>query len=633
MCGIAGYLGFPVVRAEPSWLTGERLEAMLGRMVHRGPDDWGMALFSPEVAIAKADPLHITWIPSPQLQLGLGHRRLSILDLSPAGHQPMTTAEKDLWITFNGEIYNYIELRAELARYTTFRTGTDTEVLLAAYRAWGHGMFQRLDGMYAFALWDAKKETLLCARDPMGIKPFYYYLGHEQFLFASEPKAVLAGLRTAGHADMARIAEFLVLGISDYDEGTSYLEVKQLRGGQWLEISPKGATRLQTFWQPSQSVLLNEVDIPTLVRDTLDLAVRRQLRADVPVGTCLSGGLDSGSIAASIHQQIDTEAVNFQALTLVNNDFDGDESELARLTAEHSRVSWQAVKPEQNDLSEDVRQMISLMDEPFGSLSILGQYKVMQRARQLHLKVMLDGQGGDEVFLGYPRLAQFLVGEYFFGGDIRSAIYEWRALRRNASQSLFASVMSNAYFRLPRLAVQRNRMRVRNVIDLDFLNHLRLEIADDLYGAKNLYEMQVKELTRYVLPSLLRYEDRNSMAFGVEARVPLLALNLVDLGLRLPAKWKVRDGWTKYALRKAMEQRLPLPVLWCSRKRGFEVPQRRWLNILRPHLAEWLKDLPQDFPINADAILGRIDGKEAQSHWFWRCLSVSLWVRFSGVQL
>jgi asparagine synthase (glutamine-hydrolysing) len=635
MCGIAGFVERTSSRGSARPGARIRLESMLRAIEHRGPDDWGMAFSRFPAEAVAADQEHVTTLSAPSgVRLALGHRRLAILDLSPSGRQPMTTPDGALTVTFNGEIYNYVELRRELARNAVFRTGTDTEVLLEAYRQWGTEMLGRLDGMFAFALWDASTSKLLCARDPLGIKPFYYSQDGERFLFASEPRAVLAGLGSAGHMDAAHVAEFLVLGISDHDDGTSYREVRQLGGGHWFEVKGDGSVSAsRAYWRPPIGTVEDQTELPARVREQINLAIERQLRSDAPVGSCLSGGLDSGSIVSLVGRFLGSRASDFTTLTLANEGFQGDESETARVIAKRAGVRWLKVEPGLEGVNDDLDDLVRTMGEPFSTLSMLGQYKVMQAASQEGLKVMLDGQGGDEVFLGYPRVAQRVIGEYFKRGYLPSAVREWRALSRNAAQPLVISLIGNIFRSSPRFARWRNGNRLRGIVEPSLLEQVRPAVADAIFNHQDLDGIQIGELTRFNLPRLLRYEDRNSMAFGLEARVPLLAIGVVELVLRLPIHWKVRDGWTKYALRVAMNGQLPQEVLWHRCKRGFEVPQRCWVQSARSRIAERLAALPADAPINGAEILARIDAGQGGAHWLWRCLSVALWIRSCGVRV
>ena len=276
--------------------------------------------------------------------------------------------------------------------------------------------------------------------------------------------------------------------------------------------------------------------------------------------------------------------------------------------------------------------MVRAMGEPFSSLSMLGQYKLMERARQEGLKVMLDGQGGDEVFLGYSTVAQRVIDDHLKHARLATAFREWLALKRNASIPLLRSLLGNVFLASSMLVRLRNSNRIRGLVTPDLLTEARWSVAEDWFRNDGVMALQLRELTKYVLPQLLRYEDRNSMAFGLEARVPMLAVDLVEMAMRLPVRWRVRNGWTKFALRMAMRGRVPDLILWSRRKRGFEVPQDRWLAAALPTIRVWLADLPRDCPINGQEVARRLEAGEGRAHWLSRCLSVALWMRFSGVR-
>ena len=427
MCGVAGFIEWTTADGPGGQQPRLRLDRMLGAVRHRGPDDWGMTFFGLPADCRENEREHVRLRKSEAVGLALGHRRLSVLDLSHRGRQPMETADGSLTITFNGEIYNYIELKEEMALAgAAFHTGTDTEVLLEAYRRWGVAMLGRLDGMFAFAIWDARVGKLICARDPFGIKPFYYGRDSRRFVFASEPRAVLAGLGTKGHIDVSRVAEFLVLGLADHDSGTSFREVSQLPGGHWLEVdAASGVSEPRPFWRAPDDMITDGEDAAARVREQIDLAVHRQLRADVPVGSCLSGGLDSGSVVATVGRLLGGRTAGFTTFTIANPGFEHDEAERARAMAKWAGMRWIGVEPDIESLGTDLERLVRIQGEPFGSLSICAQYKVMQCARRHGMTVMLDGQGGDEVFIGYHRIAIRVIGEYLRCGRIGPALHEW----------------------------------------------------------------------------------------------------------------------------------------------------------------------------------------------------------------
>jgi len=316
----------------------------------------------------------------------------------------MASQDGRYWIVFNGEVYNYVELAEELSdRFgSVFKTRTDTEVVLDAFRRWGPECLGRFDGMFAFAIWDVELRRLFCARDPVGIKPFYFSNSDCGFVFASEPRAVLTGLGTKGHTDSARLAEFLALGVSDTDDGTFFREVRQLPGGCWMWVQDGGPiSGPNRFWHPPEQLLGDNADVARALVDRLRVSVSRQLRSDVPVGSCLSGGLDSGAITVTVGEIMGGDTSACTALTLRNPGFKDDESELARTTAAAAGMAWTPVDVSLVTLGEDVEAMAAAMGEPFNTLSMFAQYQIMKAASELGLKVMLDGQGGDEVYVGY----------------------------------------------------------------------------------------------------------------------------------------------------------------------------------------------------------------------------------------
>lgn len=624
MCGIAGYIEFKpdsITRGRPY----ELLWSMMDTIKHRGPDDYGISLYGYDFD-DNVDRERVNIEPGAVFKMGLGHQRLSIIDLSQNGRQPMSNFQKDLELVFNGEIYNYIELREELSP-RKFYTQTDIEVLIAAYERWGIEMLNKLDGMYAFVLFDKKRKKLVCARDPIGIKPFYYSYSKNGFIFGSEPKTVLRGLGLRGTMDQNAAAEFLIMGLTDHSDRTFFKEVKQLPGGHWMEIDLYGRITGPVKYTSLGGELYNEnEDYSSKMREKLLVSVTRQLRADVKLGTSLSGGIDSGTIVNIAGEVLQQNSENYNTLTFSFPEFSDDESEYARSIASHSGMKWNKVVPSLDTLTSDLSKMISAMGEPFSTLSMFAQYKIMESASSMGIKVMLDGQGGDEVYLGYPRVAQRVLKYYFSTFSIPSFFKEWTGLKKHASIPLMRSLMGNLFFSSPRVAINRNKVRMKEFISSDLLDEYRKEIAEDVYSGKSIFDLQIDELTKYCLPRLLRYADRNSMAFSVESRVPHLSNVMLDFALKLPLKWRVRNGWTKYSVRKAMEGRLPSEILWSTKKQGFPVPQKFWVDKLRNDIEKWLtSNSGVKSIVNTKAIIDAIDnGKGNQPH-LWRAISFGLW--------
>jgi asparagine synthase (glutamine-hydrolysing) len=627
MCGIAGFIEFnknSISKFDPEGLMME----MLNHIKQRGPDGFGISLYGYDKE-GQFSSDRIQYYQSSS-QVVLGHRRLSIIDLSNEAFQPMHDNDYTVDVVFNGEIYNYLELKEDLKLYYNFLTASDTEVLIAAYKIWGVEMLSKLDGMFALAIWDREKQEIFCARDSLNIKPFYYNFSESGFIFGSEPRVVLKGLGANGTADLARTAEFLIAGISDADEGTFYNEIKQLRGGHYFILNEKQKTiNPRPFWKTPkvdiQAKSQNELN--NLYYKTITEAVKRQLRSDVPVGTSLSGGIDSGVIVTIAGELLKEHANNYSTLTFSFPGFTNDESEMAKLIAAKSGMKWHQVIPSKDTMAREFEDMMINMGEPFSSLSMFAQYKVMQKASELGLKVMLDGQGGDELYLGYPRVAQNAMFWYLNKGEFRKFWMEWSGFEKNASISKLKALAFQIFFNTPSLAIKRNVKRVSAYVSRDFLNTGRKEILYDLYTSKDIFDKQIDELNKYCLPRLLRFADRNSMAFSIESRVPHLSNLTRDFALKLPLKNRIKDGWTKYTVRKSMQGKIPDEVLWCNFKKGFDIPQGYWLGLLEPQFIRWVNEIDDNGVFNKQEIVKALKDKTSREDFaLWRVLSVISWV-------
>ena len=637
MCGIAGVIQKAGVASRGLVELSLRLAQMTNAIQHRGPDDWGRAFFGfaedGDLSISNLDEGRTIMVHGGKSKVALGHRRLSILDLSPAARQPMASHDKRYWITFNGEIYNYIELREDLRRDFDFRTTSDTEVLLASYAKWGKEMLLLLDGIFALAIWDRIEEQLFLARDPFGVKPLYYGETTNAYYLASEPQAVLAGMQQAPSLNAPQAASFLLFGLSDHSNETFYREIKQLRGGEWAQLDcRRGIHTIQRYWHKPVSPIETHEDCDQGIWERLAISVERQLRSDVPVGGCLSGGLDSGAIVAHVGRLLKSEASNFTALTLRILGFVHDESNQAKLAADIAGINWISVQVDKSRITEDLLRMATAMGEPFSGLSMFAQFKVMEAASTHGLKVMLDGQGGDEVYVGYPRVARLILNDYLKRRAFGSAWDEVKGLHNNnTSLSYGQLLLFNLYFDHPALMKLYNMRIMRKYVNPDLLETVSLDVWRGA-NRRSLFDVQYDELTRSCLPRLLKSEDRMSMNFGIEARVPHLSFPLVEYALKMPVDWKVRGGWTKFALRKAMSNHLPEEVVWNRRKLGFAIPQSNWLLLVESIIAGHLKDLPSDSPINVERVLRAIRTREASSLRLWRVISLGLWMRLFSVR-
>lgn len=596
---------------------------MTSVIAHRGPDDHGHFIDGP---------------------VGLGFRRLSILDLSENGHQPMQSDDGSLWIIFNGEIYNYIELRDELKSFGfRFRTGTDTEVILAAYRQWGKDCLSRFNGMWAIALWDTARRELFCARDRFGVKPFYYYRDDRRLIFASEIKAILTqGVPREPH--VPSIFTFLVESQRDWDEHTFFKGIYHLLPGHYMVVSETGTT-IRRYYELSTRILEKRTDDVEEFRRLFTDSVRLRLRSDVPVGTCLSGGLDSSAIACTINQLMKADRVSTTPIGERQKTFSActdyepvDERPYMQTVIDATGAEQNFVFPSADDLTAHLDHVIWTHEEPFPSTSMYAQYCVMRIAKNRGIKVLLDGQGSDEILGGYnaayfPYFASLLRSGRW-GRFIRTVAHHrlnGKRMTPGAWMTVFLSCFPSAGSAI------RNRLilRLDNGLSDDFVNSVRGSDRHLLGVESSLTRHLVKDMNR-ILRSLLMYEDKNSMAFSIEARVPFLDYRLVEFLFRLPDERKIDRGLRKVILREAMRGTVPDKILDRRDKIGFATEQDRWFQ--RGSLREAMRDVFHsagfrsrgyfDAPAICKAfdVLPTGEGKKTYFN-FWACFHLEMWFR------
>jgi asparagine synthase (glutamine-hydrolysing) len=531
----------------------------------------------------------------------------------------------ELQLLHNGEIYNYVELREELrAKGHRFTTGTDTEVILAAYREWGEACVERFNGMWAFVIWNGATRTLFCSRDRLGVKPFYYRVDGKRFTFASEPWP----LKQSG-ANLRAVADYLEQGYLDQGDETFFADVVRMPPAHSLSFGPNGL-RVWRYWE------LQTGDAPAdpveAVRETFLDAVRLQLRSDVPVGTCLSGGIDSSSIAVAVayhgHEHQKTVTAYF-------DDPGYDERRYAQAVVDRTgaEAHWVTFTAEQ--LVDDLPNIVQAQGEPFGSTSICASWYVMREARRAGLTVMLDGQGGDELLAGYRASFGYRLSDMLRAGQLAEATRELRAFAsvngpRWAAVALATPHVSESVRRSARSRLRGSASLVPPALR-ETAHHANGSAAS--FPDRLRRQLQVL-LTRRGLPELLRYEDRNSMAHSLEARVPMLDHRLVELAFSLPGSELIRRGETKSVLRRALADLLPPEVTQRRDKLGFVTPEPRFLRGA-------LGDLAQDvFASQSFRERGFVDAAAAQRRLaqhragrrragmeLWRALNLELWAR------
>jgi asparagine synthase (glutamine-hydrolysing) len=584
MCGIAGIVD------RCGGANYECVPKILQRLHHRGPDDYGILRFARgEVQLSRK------WTPYQSAPEAVFlHRRLSILDLSESGWQPMGTADGRYYVTFNGEIYNYVELRAELqALGHQFRSQSDTEVLLAAWAEWGLNALNRFVGMFAFALLDTQTRTLVCARDFFGIKPFYYTASRDCFAFASEMKALLEFGVASRQIDRDRLLQYLRYGACKFGSATMFADIHQLPPAHYLTLSLDGDFDADPvcYWKPVTETNhdISFEEAASHVRDLFLNNVRIHLRSDVPVGAALSGGIDSSAIVMAM-RQIDSK-LQLHTFTYVADDQAVSEEHWADLVASAAHSEVHKTRPNANTLVADLSGLIDAQDEPVRNTSMYAQYCVFRAAQQAGIKVMLDGQGSDEMFGGYrfymgARLASLLRQ----GQWTQAAQFLAKCSRYPGVGKLWLVFIAGEHLLPPEMHLVLRKLIGKNpnppwLRRSWFPHNATGEVKGYGYSSELLKQRLVQTMFESNLANLLRYEDRNSMAFSIESRVPFLTPQLVSFVLSLPEHYIIsNDGLSKAVFRRAMRGIVPDPILDRRDKVGFATPEEKWL----PGLSDWV---------------------------------------------
>jgi asparagine synthase (glutamine-hydrolysing) len=634
MCGIAGIV-----------TLGELEPAVLGQMssalVHRGPDGEGFLLTD------LGTPLQMTRTPgsppSGRPLVGLAHRRLSIIDLSRENDQPFVDGSGDLAIAFNGEIYNYVELRTELeACGHRFRTKGDTEVALLAYAEWGVGCVRRFIGMWAMAICDRSRRQVVLTRDRFGIKPLYVAHGSRQLLFASEIKALLASGLVAAAPDEEAVARYLVAGRVDDRAESFYAGVCQLPPASTAVISLAGdglSYRPERYWSlPESDDHISWDDAAGSVRDAFELALSLHLRSDVPVGTCLSGGIDSSGIVC-VGERLRPRAGSAYTHRCVG--YLPPERELSERTymeAVASACGGELVfaEPTEAEFHDALAEVVASQDEPFGSASVAAQWFVFRAAAASGVTVMLDGQGADEVFGGYHHYLRQIAQRMLIAHDPRGFVGFVRAAAAAVGQAPYPAWLAAAAL-MPAWMLRRARGRVlaRAGPPPPASERLRTLAADACAGGQldgppdAVLRADVECLN---LPALLRYEDRNSMAHSIEARVPYLDHRLVELAFRLPLSVRMRGAQPKWVLRAALADVLPPVVLERREKIGFRASPGATWSIARslwpdPSRLENLPGADWLDPARVTRLLNVSEPTIEEEFALWRAVNVTLWAQ------
>lgn len=610
MCGIAG-----IISPNQEHINTYVLQRMGEALRHRGPDGEGI------------------WINEAK-KVGFSHRRLAIIDLTEQAAQPMHYMGR-YTIVYNGELYNYIELRNELKKVGyNFFSNSDTEVIMAAYDYYKIKCLQHFDGMFAFALWDEAEQTLIAARDRFGEKPFYYFNEKEVFVFGSEMKAIWAsGIEK--EADYKMILNYITLGYvqnpADKTQ-TFYKDISSLPPSHYL-LFRKGKLSVRKYWSidKQQMNTIQEEQAVEKFNELFSESVSRRLRSDVSVGTSLSGGLDSSSVLYYMKQ---FHPKDIQTFSAVFPGFEKDESRYIQTVTNHLEISNHTVTPNEQELYEDFEKLMYHHEEPLSSSSIYAQYRVFKLAKENDIKVLLDGQGADEVLAGYHRYLHWYLQEKINRYQFSKMRDELRMLKKNKIRVEWGIKNYIAAYLPSHVSLALEKREYNTIVH----NH---EVSKDLFGllrgrewdgihkpvVTKLNDILCFNMMEHGLEELLRFSDRNSMAHGCEVRLPFLNHDLVRFVFSLPSDFKIKGGFTKHILRKLMNQKLPDEIVWRTDKIGYEPPQKKWLSaaVMQDAVIESKKTLVSKGVLNKKALQRRPAPAHAHEakNTDWRYLCVA----------
>jgi asparagine synthase (glutamine-hydrolysing) len=602
MCGICG-----IVLFNQKEVRAELIKSMINAMKHRGPDDEGLFING---------------------NIGLGHTRLSILDLSSAGHQPMNDQSSRYCIVHNGEIYNYRELRTQLSSKYNFVTRTDTEVILSAYQEWGAKCLDYFNGMFAFAIYDKKTRELFLARDRFGIKPLYYYHDKDRFIFASEITSIL---KTVPHEKIPNnpiIFDYLVYNRTDQYDETFFKNIKRVSHGHYVLIKENNVSFQR--WYNLQEHINNSLLSAEEFRHILVDSIQLRLRSDVPVGVCLSGGLDSSSITSIVTTILKKNDLQTFSAAFGEGKAE-DESDYIDLY-QNSVSKMHKIFPTAQALYDDLSSFVKCHGEPIPSTSPYAQFKVMELAKE-SVKVLLDGQGGDELLAGY---------HYFFGNYFKELLLKGRLLKFLKelyyylfNHRSFYGIKSLAFYLLPNSLKAKTKLLGRNYLKKDFYEQERknTRLLETLFKARSLQEALLNHF-EHKLEHLLKWEDRNSMWFSIESRVPFLDYRLVEKTLSLSSEKLIAKGMTKCILRESMKGILPEQIRLRKDKIGFMTPESEWLreSVFKDFILNLLQSnsFQQSAYFDSKACMKLYDlhlqRKINISHDIWKWIHLDLWL-------
>lgn len=627
MCGIAGYID----KSGKYRPEKKLVKKMTDVMIHRGPDAEGQ------------------WIDE---HIALGHRRLSIIDLDAKSNQPLISHDGKYVITFNGEIYNYIELKRELERKRcVFSTDSDTEVVIEAYRAYGKECFNQFNGMWSLALYDIEKQKVILSRDRFGIKPAYTVDNEDVFVFASEIKAVLAAFPEENIPNEACIYRYLSQSVNeDTDEKCFYKNIKIFPAAHYMIYDLQNHTReYKSYWEVNEQLfyekwIRGKNPIKTF-RKLFESAVELRLRADVEVGACLSGGLDSSAIVGCASKKFEREMHTFSS---IYTDKECNEESYIRKVNERWNTIPHYIKPDdyEENFTKYIEDLTYHHDQPTGGASLYSQYMVMKEVKG-KVKVILDGQGADELFAGYIPYYSYYIDDLLSRNTFRAKCKAIKMLViiKKEWPDVIGAVSTDTIVRLVGLKNSFLFQNEKKIKDLKvkrsakmFTDDFMAKVHDDyqkkeIQCSSNLNTRLCNDVLNKSIPALLHNEDGNSMAFSIESRVPFLDYRIVEFAIALDGKYKIRNQWTKWIIRKACRDYLPKEIVKRKNKMGFPAPFARWLRegSGREELKRIIYEFGERNIVPKETIdqlyRAHVNGKADYSDILFRIYNIELWFR------
>ena len=671
MCGISG-----IVSVAPSQSIVNSTINMLEAIKHRGPDGEGLVLIDEigdVLPTARKEFMYdfpdknyhpkrsIETLINHPFRMAFGHRRLSILDPTPQGHQPMCSSDESIWLTFNGEIYNYIEIRQDLEqRGCHFSTGTDTEVLIEAYKVFGEACLDLFNGMFAFVIYDKAKNQIFAARDRTGVKPFYYFQNEETFAFASEQKALLTLPFVETAMNHRAVFDFFIHGAIEAESEGLFANIMELMPSHYLTIDLNQATdyhlakaiKIKKYYSVSSTVNFETFDTDNFenyrkhTHDLVQNAIRLRLRSDVSVGSCLSGGIDSSTVVCSInklleegqHHHYATQIGSQQKVfTSCFEDKNYDEQKWAKLVVDQTKADWHRTFPTQTELVKELEALIYAQDIPMYSSSTYAQFRVMRLVSESGVKVVLDGQGADELFGGY---------EPHFVGMWQELLKNLQFLTLAKSLKITDKLSSSAKFWIKSLLKYngisslsdnlQHRFNSQYFNDLQYLNSDWIVENIDRYSEyaaqriESLSQMLHYEYFGHPLKQLLKCEDRCSMWYGIESRTPFADdLDLMNFAFSVPSTYKIHQGTRKYLLREAFKSDLPKAIYNRQDKMGFVTPANQWMREMRDTVRPYFEQSTSDI-FNKKLLLNDFDAlfnpaTNLENYRVFRFISFAVW--------